>query len=40
MSPHEEGGPEEARYSEDKIVISDSTLRNILPPQLNKMNSL
>ena len=37
MSPPEEGGLKESRDAEDKTVTSYSTLRNILPPQLNKM---
>ena len=37
--PPEEGGLKEARYSENNSIISDSTIRNILPPQLNKMTS-
>ena len=35
--PPEEGVLKEAREEEDNIIISDSTLRNILPPQLNNM---
>ena len=38
VSPPEEGRTKEARYAEDKIIISDSTLRNILPLQLKNMN--
>ena len=37
MSPLEEDGLKEARGAENNTIISDSTLRNILPPQLNKM---
>ena len=36
--PIEEGGLKDKRDAEDKIIISDSTLRNILPPQLKNMN--
>ena len=36
-SPPEEGGLKDARAADNNIVISDSTLRKILPPQLNKM---
>ena len=32
----EEGGLKKERYAENNIIISDSNLRNILPPQLNK----
>ena len=39
VSPQEEGRLKEARYKEDNIILSDSTLRNILPPKLNNMNS-
>ena len=35
--PPVEGGLKEAQYQEKNIIISDSVLRNILPPQLNKM---
>ena len=37
VSPPEEGGPKEAKYDDNNIIISDSTLRNILPPQLKKL---
>ena len=36
VSPTKEGGPKEARYKENNIIISDSTLLNIIPPQLKK----
>ena len=36
VSPPGEGGLKESIYAENNIIISDSTLRNILPPQLNK----
>ena len=35
-SPLEESGLKEARDEENNIIISDSTLRNILPTQQNK----
>ena len=37
--PLEEGGMKEARDTKDNIIISDSTLRNILPPQINKITA-
>ena len=27
-----DGGPKEARYEDDNIIISDSTLRSLFPP--------
>ena len=39
VSPPEEGGMKEARYAYNKIIISDSTLLNIIPPQLKKITS-
>ena len=39
VSPTEEGGLEEARDEDNNIIISDSTLLNILPPQLKNMTS-
>ena len=33
-SPPEQGGLKKVRYEENNIIISGSTLRNILPPQL------
>ena len=35
----EEGGLKEARYKENNFIISDSTLRNILPTQLKNMSA-
>ena len=32
VSPPEEGGLKDARYSDNNIIISDSKLRSILPP--------
>ena len=37
VSSPEEGGLKEARDTYNNIIISDSTLRNILPPQLKNM---
>ena len=39
VGPPEEGGMIEARNAQDNIIISGSTLRNILPPQLNNMTA-
>ena len=33
------GGLKEARYEDDNIIISDSTLRSLFPPQLKNMSS-
>ena len=33
------GGLKEARDEDDKIIIGDSILRSLLPPQLKKMSS-
>ena len=38
VSPPEEGGIKETRYADNNIIISDSTLRNIISPQLNNMS--
>ena len=38
-SPSEESGLKEARYAENNIIGSDSTIHKILTYQLNKMNS-
>ena len=35
----QEGGLKEARDEDNNIIISDSTLLNILPPQLKNMTS-
>ena len=35
----EEGGAKETSDEENNIIIIDSTLQNILPPQLKKMTS-
>ena len=37
--PSEEGGLDEERDAEYNIIISDSTLRNILPNQLKNMSA-
>ena len=39
VSPPEEGGIKEARDADNNIIISDSTLRPILPPQLKNMSA-
>ena len=33
------GGLKEARYEDDNIIISDSTIRSLLPPQFKKTSS-
>ena len=33
------GGIKDARYGDDNIIISDSTLRSLLPPQLKQMSA-
>ena len=35
----EESGLKEVRYADNNIIISDSTLQNILPTQLKNMTS-
>ena len=39
VGPLEEGGLIDARYDNNNIVIIDSTLRNILPPQPHNMSA-
>ena len=39
VSPSEEVLLKEEIYSDNNIIISDSTLRSIIPPQLNKMST-
>ena len=39
VSPLEEGGLKESRDADNYIIISDSTSRDILPPQLKNMSS-
>ena len=34
------GGIKDARYEENNIIIIDSTLRSLLPPQLKQMYTL
>ena len=34
LSDPNDGGLKDARYEDGKIIISDSTLRSLLPPQL------
>ena len=36
--PHD-GGLKDARDEDDKIIISESTLRSLLPPQFKKMSA-
>ena len=36
LSPPEEVGPKEAKDANNNIIISDSKLINILPPQLKR----
>ena len=38
-SPPKEGGRKEARDAENNIIISDSTLQSILPPQIKNMSA-
>ena len=37
VSDPNDGGIKDARDEDGKIIISDSTLRSLLPPQLNKI---
>ena len=39
VSTPEKGGLKEARDSDNNIIISDSILRKILPPQIKNMTS-
>ena len=39
VNPPEEGGLKEARYACNNIIISDSAIRNILPPQLKNISA-
>ena len=39
VSDPNDGGLKEARDEEDNIIISDYTLRTLLPPQLNQISS-
>ena len=40
VSDPENGGLKEARYVENKIIISDYTLCSLLPPQLKKVSTI
>ena len=39
VSDPNDGGPKDARDEDGKIIISDSTLRSLLPPQLKQMSA-
>ena len=39
VSATKDGGLKEARDEDDNIIISDSTLRSLLPPRLRKFSS-
>ena len=39
VSDPNDGGLKDARYEDGKIIISDSTLRSLLPPQLKQMSA-
>ena len=39
LSHQEEGRMKEVRYEDNNVIISDSTLQNILLPQLKNMTS-
>ena len=39
VSPPKEGGIKEARDPDNNIIISDSMLRTIIPPQINNMSA-
>ena len=39
VSDPNDGGIKDARYEDVKIIISDSTLRSLLPPQLKQMSA-
>ena len=39
VSYHNDGGLKYARYEDDNIIISDSTLCSLLPPQLKQMSA-
>ena len=40
VSDPNDGGIKDARGEDSKIIISDSTLRSLLPPQLKQMSAL
>ena len=39
VSDPNDGGLKDDRYEDDNIIISDSTLRSLLPPQLKQMSA-
>ena len=39
VSDPNDGGLKGASYEDDNIIISDSTLRSLLPPQLKQMSA-
>ena len=39
VSDPNDGGIKDARYEDGKIIISDSTLRSLLPPKFKKMSA-
>ena len=39
VSDPNDGGLKDARYKGDNIIISDSTLRSLFPPQLKQMSA-
>ena len=39
VSDPNDGGLKDARYEDGKIIISDSTLRLLLPPQIKQMST-
>ena len=39
VSDHNDGGIKYSRYEDDNIIISDSTLRSLLPPQLKQISA-
>ena len=39
VSDTNDDGMKDARYEDDNIIISDSTLRSLFPPQLKQMST-
>ena len=39
VSDPNDGGLKDARYEDGKIIINDSTLSSLLPPQFKKMSA-
>ena len=39
VSDTNDGGIKDARYEDDNIIISDSTLHSLLPPELKKISA-